>query len=165
MILFSGCDQEKISLFMKLFWKEQQKYLNVSNSSIIRYHPMIIRFCLNRVAKSSSAYSNLRYNSKDGTGILVLLSLQALRDYKNYIKSQRGFNSQIIDDLNKKIVNFTPEEKFIGLQLDGMKILKDLVWDKHTGELIGFVDLGDIDVNFSTLSSPCALASHILVME
>ena len=34
-----------------------------------------------------------------------------------------------------------------------MKIQNDLVWDKHTGELIGFVDLGDTYLNFAFLFS------------
>ena len=30
-----------------------------------------------------------------------------------------------------------------------MKIQEDLVWDKYSGELIGFVDLGDTHTNFA----------------
>ena len=44
-----------------------------------------------------------------------------------------------------------------------MKIQEDLVWDKHTGELIGFVDLGDIDTNYATLQDVKQLATHVLV--
>ena len=44
-----------------------------------------------------------------------------------------------------------------------MKIQEDLVWDKHTGELIGFVDLGDIKLNYATLKDVKKLATHILV--
>ena len=44
-----------------------------------------------------------------------------------------------------------------------MKIQEDLVWDKHSGELIGFVDLGDIYTNYATLKSVEKLASHVLV--
>ena len=40
---FSGCDQEHVPPFMKLFWEEQQKYLSSSSSSSIRYHPTIIK--------------------------------------------------------------------------------------------------------------------------
>ena len=29
--LFSGCDQEHVPPFMKLFWEEQQKYLSSSS--------------------------------------------------------------------------------------------------------------------------------------
>ena len=58
--LFSGCDQEHRPPFMKLFWEEQQKYLSSLSSSSIRYHPMLIKYCLSLAAKSSSAYSDLR---------------------------------------------------------------------------------------------------------
>ena len=37
-----------------------------------------------------------------------------------------------------------------------MKIKSNLVFDKHSGELIGFVDLGDPDTNFATLPSDCS---------
>ena len=33
------------------------------------------------------------------------------------------------------------------LSFDEMKVQSNLVFDKHTNELIGFVDLGDEDVN------------------
>ena len=63
--LFSGCDKKDVPNFMKLFWEEQQKYIKSSSaSSVIRYHPMIIRFCLNLAAKSTSSYNDLRYDSK-----------------------------------------------------------------------------------------------------
>ena len=44
-----------------------------------------------------------------------------------------------------------------------MKIQEDLVWDKHTGELIGFVDLGGMNLNYATLKNMTELATHILV--
>ena len=28
-----------------------------------------------------------------------------------------------------------------------MKVQADLVWDKHSNELIGYIDLGDTDIN------------------
>ena len=81
--LFLKCDVNMVPPFMKLFWEEQQKYLkNISSLSSVRYHPMVIKFCLNLAAKSSSSYSDLRYNAKDGTGILVLPNLRTLWDYK-----------------------------------------------------------------------------------
>ena len=43
-----------------------------------------------------------------------------------------------------------------------MKIQSNLVFDKHTNELIGLVDLGDEDVNAAVFDSPTTLASHIL---
>ena len=40
-----------------------------------------------------------------------------------------------------------------------MKIQDNLVWDKHSGELIGFVDSGDININHATLESVQKLAT------
>ena len=34
-----------------------------------------------------------------------------------------------------------------------MKIQYSLVWDKHSGDLIGYVDLGDVEVNYATLQN------------
>ena len=44
-----------------------------------------------------------------------------------------------------------------------MKIQENLVWDKHSGELIGFVDLGDININYGTLQNVQKLGNHVLV--
>ena len=44
-----------------------------------------------------------------------------------------------------------------------MKIQEDLVWDKSTGQLIGFVNLGDEDLNASVFKNVDKLATHILV--
>ncbi len=40
--------------------------------------------------------------------------------------------------------------------------MANLVLDKTTGELIGFTDLGDPDMNFGVLEKVDALASHAL---
>ncbi len=160
--LFNSCDQRKLPPFMKFFWEEQQKYL-LQPSSQVRYHPMIIKFCLALAAKSSSAYREVRLNEKEGTGILVLPSLRTLRDYRNHIRPTRGFNEQIVSDLKKKTAAFSSVERYIVISFDEMKIQEDLVWDKNTGELIGFVDLGDADVNYATLAKSQELTSHVLV--
>ena len=88
--LFSQCNEKEVPSFMKLFWEEQLKYISSSSPTSIRYHPMIIKFCLNLAAKSSSAYRDLRCDSTAGTGILVLPSLRILCDYRNYIRPTRG---------------------------------------------------------------------------
>ena len=161
--IFSQSNAKDVPPFMKLFWQEQQKYITSSSYSSIRYHPMVIKFCLNLAAKSSSAYKDLRYDSKTGTGILVLPSLRTLRDYKNYIRPTRGFNPAIVSELAEKTANFSDIERYVTILFDEMKIQENLVWDKHTGELIGFVDLGDINVNFATLKNVEKLATHVLV--
>ena len=44
-------------------------------------------------------------------------------------------------------------QRYIVLLFDEMKIMSNLVFDKVTGELIGYVDLGDPNVNFATLAT------------
>ena len=161
--LFSSCEEKNVPPFMKLFWDEQQKYNKESKSSSIRYHPMVIKFCLSLATKSPSTYADLRYNKKTGSGVLVLPSLRTLRDYKNYIHPKRGFNPDVIKDLSEKTKPFSPAERYVTILFDEMKIQEDLVWNKHTGELIGFVDLGDIDTNYATLKDVQQLATHVLV--
>ena len=90
---------------------------------------MIIKYCLNLAAKSSSTHSDLRYDSKTGSGILVLPSLRTLRDYKNYTKP-RGFNPAVIQELATKTSSFQPMERFMSIIFDEKKIREDLVWDK-----------------------------------
>ena len=50
---------DKITPFMSLFWQQQKKLFSSSRTGV-RYHPMIIRFCLSLAAKSPSCYEELR---------------------------------------------------------------------------------------------------------
>jgi len=160
--IMSGADPSKVSPFMQFFWEQQQSYLQASSTGV-RYHPSIIRYCLALHSKSSSAYQDIRYDQKTGTGFLILPSERRLRDYKNYIHPQRGFNKNIIEELKSKFENFSEEEKYVALLLDEMKIQENLVWDKHTGELIGYVDLGDLALNSLSFDDIETIATHVLV--
>ena len=46
--------------------------------------------------------------------------------------------------------------------MDEMKIQSNLVFDKVSGELIGFIDLGDPMTNYATLQEEDTIASHAL---
>ena len=123
---------------------------------------MIIRFCLTLTSKWTPAYDDIWYDEKSGPGILILPSRCRLRDYKNYNRPERGFNKNIINELKNKIKNVLDNEKFFVILMNGMKIQSNLVWDKHTGELTGYVDLGDTELNYATLEKPDNIAIHIL---
>ena len=161
--IMSSADPNKVSPFMKFFWEQQQKYIQ-SSSTGVRYHPAVTRYCLSLLAKSSSMYEDIRYNEKTGTGFLILPSQRRLRDYKNYICPQRGFNKDIIMELSQKTKEFSDSEKYVSLLFDEMKIQESLVWDKHTGELVGYVDLGDAEVNQANFDKPDTIATHVLVI-
>lgn len=142
--------------FMNLFWQQQKKLMK-SSATGVRYHPMIIRFCLSLAAKSPSCYEELR-NSK----VLVLPSQRRLRDYRNAIRPQRGFQAEVVEVLKSETESYFDVQRYVILLFDEMKIMANLVLDKVTGELIGFTDLGDPDVNFASLEKADELASHAL---
>ena len=105
-LMSNAFDLYNVSPFMKFFWVEQQKYL-LSNPTSVRYHPMIIRYCFSLCAKSPSTYEDIRFDKKSGTDFLVLPSRRRLRDYKNYIHPQRGFNPDIIKELKFRVKDFS----------------------------------------------------------
>ena len=125
----------------------------------MRYHTMIIRFCLSLASKSKSAYEELRYSN-----ILVLPSRRTLRDWKNAIAPQTGFRKQIIDALNKLIRDYFDIKRYVCLLIDEIKIKLNLVFDKHSGELIGYLDFKEPKKNFATIEEEKnTLAIHALI--
>ena len=152
-----GKTSAKITPFMELFWQQQKKLVS-SSATGVRFHPMIIRYCLSLAAKSPSCYEELR-----NSGILVLPSQRTLRDYRNFIRPKRGFHESVLQELTAMTDTYFDVQRYIVLLFDEMKIMSNLVFDKVTGELIGYVDLGDPNVNFATLDKADAVATHALV--
>ena len=100
-------DNSKITPFMKLFWDEQKKLFGKSKNSV-KFHPMIIRYCLSLAAKSPSCYEEIR-----NIGVLVLPSLRTLRDYKNYIRPTTGFNEKVIEELKYLTSSFQGHQRCV----------------------------------------------------
>ena len=115
---------------------------------------MIVRFCLSLAAKSPSCYEELR-NSK----VLVLPSQRRLKDYRNAIRPQRGFQEEIVQELNSLTDTYFDVQRYLVLWFDEMKVMSNLVLDKVTEELIGFTDLGDLELNYDVLEK---VATHAL---
>ena len=63
----------------------------------------------------------------------------------------------------KKLLIFLVLNVFVTILFDENENQEDLIWDKYSGELIGFVDLGDINTNYATLKNVKELATHVLV--
>ena len=47
--------------------------------------------------------------------------------------------------------------------MNEMKIQENLVWDNHAGDLIGYVDFGDAELNYAALQKSTDIATHVLV--
>ena len=118
-------------------------------------------------SKSSATYDALRKS-----GFVTLPSERTLFDYSHYIQKGCGFQLDIVKMLHKEIhedKNFKEHHKIVGLLQDEIRIKSDLVYDKHTGELIGFIDLGDINNDFQNMEE-CVkqgnnpLARYVLVL-
>ena len=152
-----GKASAKITPFMELFWQQQKKLVS-SSATGVRFHPMIIRYCLSLAAKSPSCYEELR-----NSGILVLPSQRTLRDYRNFIRPKRGFHESVLQELTAMTDTYFDVQRHIVLLFDEMEIMSNLVFDKVTGELIGYVDLSDPDINFATLDKADPVATHALV--
>ena len=83
------------------------------------------------------------------SGYLHLPSQQTLRDHTHYVEAGAGFSSDV-DKMLMTAPNIESrpiKEKFVFLLLDEMHIKEDLVFDRHSGMMISFTDLGDINMH------------------
>ena len=85
--------------------------------------------------KSPSAYRELR-----DSGALIFPSERVLRDYKSYFKPKPGINSENNEDLRGKSANFNDMQIYVVVVMHEMNIQSNLVFDKYSGDLIGFID-------------------------
>jgi hypothetical protein len=117
----------------------------------------MIRFALSIHCKSPSAYRELR-----DSGALILPSERVLRDYKNYFKPGAGIIKENIEELKEQASKFSGIQKYVAVVMDVMKIQENLVFDKTSGELIGFIDLGDPLTTYANVDEDTTIASHAL---
>lgn len=153
--------------FECLFWKQQKESMLIKNAKQMRWHPMLIKWCIHLRMLSSSCYNSLR-----SAGVLRLPSERTLRDYTNVIKSRSGFQCEVDEQLLKeaKLEDSAEHRKYVSLVFDEVKIKEDLVYNKHTGELIGFVNITDINHHLTAFEHHChgevhshEVATHMLV--
>lgn len=134
--------------FQMLFWKQQRQAL--SKGTNVRWHPLMIKFCLYLHHCSSKAYKTLRTSK-----CLHLPSERTLRDYSHFNETDAGFSVATDDQLRECVkLSETPNRKsLVGLLFDEMHIKDGLVFNKNTGNLVGFVELGDINDAFIRYSN------------
>ena len=100
--------------------------------------------------KSSSAYESL-YNS----GIIQLPYQRTIRDYTHVIKPCSGFSNDMDEQIGKeaKLEELEEWQKHVVLIFDEMHIKEDLIFDKITGQLKGFTNLGNINDHLLNLET------------
>lgn len=136
--------------FRHLFWEQQLQALQVNDCRQVRWHPSLIKWCVHLKFKSSSAYNALRR-----LGVLTLPSDRTLRDYTHWVTSRIGFQSGVNELLIEEADVKEEKDKFVVLIFDEMKIREDLVFNKHSCELIGFVNLGEINNLLTKFERQC----------
>ena len=126
--------------FQRIFW-EQQKEAAKRSGCGIRWHPIMIRWCIYLKHQSSKAYEAIRES-----GCVHLPSQRTLRDYTNCVKASAGFSVEVDRQLMQaaRLTTCHGWQKLVVLLLDEMHVREDLVYNKHTGKMIGFVNLGEV---------------------
>ena len=69
-----------------------------------------------------------------------------MRDYTHYFENKPGFQDEVNDQLLEGVerMKLPPEKKYVALLIDEMKV-KGLVYNKTSGEIVGFINIGDIN--------------------
>lgn len=146
-------DQHPPGSFQRLFWEQQSEAMKLKDRRQIRWHPMFIKWCLSLKLISSASYRSLR-----SSNVIVLPSDRTLRDYTHFIKAKSGFQPDLDRELLREanLDEFDNNyQRFVCLVFDEMKIKEDLVYDKHNGKLVGFMDVGDVNNELLRFEESC----------
>ena len=84
---------------------------------------------------------------RESREVLALPSQRTLRDYTHYCEASPGFSADVDEQLAHAAALITLHEwqKCVILLLDEMHIKENLIYEKHSGSLIGFTNLGDVN--------------------
>ena len=134
--------------FKRIFWDQQLKAANIKDRKQIRWHPAIIKWCLHLKFISSGAYHALRESG------ITLPSEITLRDYPHWMPAKVGFMPEV-DKLVKEANLSEEKDRYVVLRWDEVKIKETLIFDKHTCELVGFTNVGDINNHLDQVQEQC----------
>ena len=138
--------------FPHIFWSQQKEAARSKDMRGMRWHPLMIKWCIYLRHQSAKAYETLRRS-----GCVMLPSQRTLRDYSHAVKAEPGFSAEVDHQLMlaAKVTTSKEWRKLVVLLIDEMYIREHLVYEKHTGTLIGFCNLGE--VNNHLLAFECSL--------
>ena len=133
-----------------ILWEQQVKYNHLTDKRQMRWHLLIIRFALSLRYASSAAYRTVA-----STGLLSLPSEWTLRDYTHWCSVQNGVILPFIQKAKRVMAQqgFQKVDYQFALIMDELKIKSGLVYRKHTGELVGFCDLGKVNQELDELAA------------
>ena len=136
-----------------LLWQQQAEQATKHKTSM-RWHPLIIRWCLSIYLASPAAY---RQMASKKNKFIVLPHVNTLKKYINFTDPCTGFNPDIIERLieDAKVDKLEGFERNVSVVFDEMRIKSDLVYKKSTGKLIGFLEMGEINDEIKAFQNKC----------
>lgn len=151
--------EKKITPQQALFLEQQLKALSAKSPNGRRWHPTMIRFALSIFHKSPAAYGAL-YES----GVLTLPCRRTLFDYTHFKPIKDGIHYEVLESVAKEVEKLKLYQRYHTLMCDEMYISKSLVYEKHTGRIIGYVTLDEVQQELDSLQcfleDPLAEPSH-----
>lgn len=141
---------ERMTPLQQLFWDQQMKQASLKNKASMKWHPMCLRLALQLEKTSPTGTESLRTS-----GFISLPGKTTLYDYSHFIDAKEGCHQEIVADIRKQIDQKCSEEheKFVVLMFDGMHVRSNVVFNKSTGEMIGYAKLNQIEQEFADLQA------------
>ena len=127
--------------FQGLFFDQQLKAKKYKYQKSMRWHPLFIKWCLYSRHVSSKSYEILRTSTSSR-----LPSQSMLWDYTHYLPAKIGFSAEIDQHLVDVAILSNQLNKYVILVMDEVHIKQDLVYDKPKGRLVGFINLGNVNI-------------------
>ena len=135
----------------RIFWDQQKRFNSLKDKRQMRWHPLVIRFALNLKYLSGTAYRAVRQS-----GMINLPSERTLSDYTHWATPHSGVQLEFIEQFQSLLQEEVPcGQCQCALSMDEMKLKSGLVYNKHTGALSGFVDLGSSNRDMELAVSGC----------
>ncbi|XP_035690813.1 uncharacterized protein LOC118425822 [Branchiostoma floridae] len=136
----------------QFLFQQQVERAKQHDARTMKWHPIMVRWCLAIYHSSPATYKFIR-----DSGFLFLPHTRTLDRYSKFTDPTSGFNPDVLKKLLEKAkIDELPEwKKNVTLLFDEMKVKSNLVYDKRTGELIGFTELGSINDEIKSFEKRC----------
>lgn len=125
----------------RIFLQQQVKASQKKNMVGMRWHPTMIRLALAIHLTSPAAYELMKE-----TGMLKLPSSRTLFDYSHVKPIEEGIDQYVLDSVGLRVSKFQlRHKKYHVLMADEMHISQNLIFQKHSGKMIGYTSLDTLD--------------------
>ncbi len=136
--LLKDCSKDVRNTLLRTMLEEQIKAATC-HLNAMKWNPEILKWAAHLRYKLSAAYDAI-----NDSGVLRLPSRSTLDRLVFEFKHPPGFHHYIPEDVRKqsKMCELLHHQKCVSLVIHEMSIRSDIVYKKHTGDFVGFTDLG-----------------------